>query len=377
MSMRITRCLGAILALVVLAPQAWAQRPPLQDPVDIGETVTLEWDRLAMPGDIPLLGSRTVLAHEAGATLDYGKVFMTCESSTDSRFGRCPTADTGEASNGRPSVIALRFTEQRSGLEVDIDVHGSLYRIDATPACSSDYWSVTPGALWSSHASLCVFQQPAGTGAQLWVPASELGKLVAGKWRATLRLTLRRPADQPLANHAFTFDLTVTDRDAVAIYFPEFDKVSPLVQLNADYDPLRQTIGGRTTLDMCLYDGLGSQAPFLGVTVQDMAAHPPGPTGYALWHGDGGTDRSRRLDYHVSLTHNGATVPLPSGAEQQLHGIDTARLRLVMLPGMNLPVYCVPTPLTFDIPRVPVAGQRPGIYFGELRVQLRVPTVSP
>jgi len=68
---------------------------------------------------------------------------------------------------------------------------------------------------------------------------------------------------------------------------------------------------------------------------------------------------------------------MPNGVEQQLHGIDTAQLRLVMLPGMRQPVFCVPTPITFDIPRVPISTQQAGTYFGELQVELRVPTTTP
>jgi hypothetical protein len=44
---------------------------------------------------------------------------------------------------------------------------------------------------------------------------------------------------------------------------------------------------------------------------------------------------------------------------------------------MSQPVFCVPTPITFDIPRVPISTQQAGTYFGELQVELRVPTVTP
>ncbi len=174
-----------------------------------------------------------------------------------------------------------------------------------------------------------------------------------------------------------SFDFTITDHNAVSIYFPLFDQVTPHVGLNLQYDPIAQTIGGRTQLDMCLYDGLGSQSSYLGVTVRDSGAQPPGPSGYSVWHVDGGSDTTQRVDYTVTLDHNGSAVPMRNGVEQLLHGIDTARLRLVLLPGMTQPVFCVPTPLTLETPRVPVSTKRPGYYSGDLKVELRVPTVTP
>lgn len=262
-------------------------------------------------------------------------------------------------------------------MKTELVIKGAIERALSGRSCLIDFWQEGLLAPWSYYGDGCATDIPVGTGAQLEIGATELSRLVAGLWTATLELQVRTPGAGGLATLIFSFDLTITDQNAVAIYFPEFEHVSPLVQLNASYDPIGQTIGGRTILDMCLYDGLGSQSQYLGVTVRDITGHPPGPSGYSLWHNDGGTDDTRRLDYAVSLAHNGATVPLPSGVEQQLHGIDTARLRLVLLPGMNQPVFCVPTPLTFDIPRVPISTQQPGVYFGEVQVELRVPTTTP
>ncbi|AWH27394.1 CblD family pilus biogenesis initiator protein [Stenotrophomonas sp. YAU14D1_LEIMI4_1] len=180
-----------------------------------------------------------------------------------------------------------------------------------------------------------------------------------------------------LATYTFNLDFTITDHDAVAIHFPLFNHVTPHVGLNLRYDPIAKVIGGRNELDMCLYDGLGSQSTYLGVTVRDNSGRAPGGSGYSAWHVDGGTDDSQRLDFTVTLDHNGTPVPMRNGVEQQLHGIDSARLRMVLLPGMNQPVFCVPTPLTFETPRVPVAGKRNGHYDGALQIELRVPTTTP
>ena len=59
-----------------------------------------------------------------------------------------------------------------------------------------------------------------------------------------------------------------------------------------------------------------------------------------------------------------------------LRGIDTARLRLVLLPGMTQPVYCVPTPMVLRTPRVPASGKTPGYYQGNLQVEFTLPTTG-
>jgi len=211
------------------------------------------------------------------------------------------------------------------------------------------------------------------------VSADELKKLVAGHWDAELRLELHSSINGPtLASYTFKFDFTITDRDAVAIYFPHFDEISPHVGMNLRYDPITQTVGGGTTVDMCLYDGLGSQAPYLGVTVRDSGVRAPGPSGFSAWHRDsGGSGDNARLDYNVTLDYNGAPLPMRNGVEEQLTGIDTAKLKLVVLPGMSQPVFCVDTPLRLNMPRVPIAEKQPGYYRGDLKVELRVPTGVP
>jgi len=366
-----------VLALLLVMPKAWGQRPPETHPVSATQNIVMTWDRAGIPADVELMPPRTVLGyHQTDLALEYGALHMVCRSQADSDRGACPTQGTAGDSVGLRD-IRLTFTERRSGMRTELSVQGGVERALSGRSCLGDFWHNGIYAPWSHYSASCAFDWPVGTGGQLSLSQRELSKLVAGVWSATLELEVRTPRFHDLATLTFTFDLTITDRNAVSIYFPAFHNVTPLVQLNAAYDPIGQTVGGRTVLEMCLYDGLGSQAQYLGVTVRDRGGHPPGPSGYSLWHTDGGTDDTRRLDYTVSLAHSGATVRMPNGVEQQLHGIDSAQLRLVILPGMSQPVFCVPTPITFDIPRVPISAQQAGTYFGELQVELRVPTTTP
>lgn len=365
-------------ALVVMVPRAFAQRPPETHPVSEHRDIVMSWDRSALPGDVELLPPRTLLGYDyLSPGRPYGGLHLVCRSSTDAVNGMCPTADTHQTGLG-PSKIPLTFTERRSNMRVDVQVTAAIERAMTGRNCRLDFWHGPQFVPWTSYWSDCAGDEAAGTGAHLKIQAGEFERLVAGAWTAQLDLQLDSPLAKGLANYTFSFELTITDRDAVAIYFPHFDEISPHVGLNLRYDPITQTVGGGTTVDMCLYDGLGSNAPYLGVTVRDSGGRTPGPSGFSAWHRDsGGSGDSERLDYNVTLDYNGAPLPMRNGVEEQLTGIDTAKLKLVVLPGMTQPVFCVDTPLRLNMPSVPIAEKQPGYYRGDLKVELRVPAGVP
>ncbi|NWF32597.1 pilin protein [Stenotrophomonas sp. SAM-B] len=364
---------------LLMVGAAHAQQPPETHPASEQRNVELTYDRGSLPGDQVLWAERTVLGYSTDAGLKYGLIHLTCGSDSDSDRGRCPVVDTGENGLGR-STVNLRFTERRSGLRTELALGGFLERADSDRTCVN-YWHTGTYPLSTSWGDKCFGRVPAGTGAALSLPQRELEKLVAGRWDATLELFLRAdPAGPVLAKYTFTFDLTITDRDAMSIYFPEFDQVSPRVGLNIDYNPIGQpSIGGRANLDMCLYDGLGSQAEYFEVTLRDDGRSAPGrpPGMFSVWHHTGGTEDRHRLDYEVVMDHNGSRLPLHNDRVEILRGIDTARLRLVLLPGMTHPVYCVPTPLSLITPRVPASGKAEGYYQGDLHIEFTLPTAGP
>lgn len=375
---RLPRWVMAVLfALVVFAPRAMAQQRPETDPSPIVQQVTLAWDRSSMPGDLEIWPDRTVLGFSRDVSRKLGQIHLTCRSSVDPSKGSCSTSGHEQFLAGA-SVVVLRMVEQRSGLSTEVRVKGWLRRILSGRACSNDFWATAIRPMESAYWDMCGIDSPLGTGVTLVLPQEELSLLVAGHWRAELLLDLRvDPKQAAVHTNAVSFDFTITDHNAVSIYFPLFDQVTPHVGLNLQYDPIAQTVSGSTKVDMCLYDGLGSQSQYLGITVRDSGARLPGPSGYSVWHTDGGSDATQRVDYTVTLDHSGTAIPLRNGVEQLLHGIDTAKLRLVMLPGMTQPVFCVPTPITLDTPRVSVSTKRPGHYSGDLKVELRVPTATP
>ncbi|PTS80404.1 pilin protein [Stenotrophomonas sp. HMWF022] len=362
---------------------AWAQRPPETLPTDRSEHIVLSYDRSSPPPDQVLLPEKTVLGYSSDSSDGYGRIYITCASNSDPSLGRCPVVDTGE-NGGNTSTISLQFVEQRSNLRTNVKVRGHLLRIDSTRLCSSGYWDSIERPLWSSDVGMCEGIPPSGTGGELAVDADEMAKLVAGHWKAELRLTLHAGVSGggagALYTIKYTFDLTITDRANASIYFPLWDEASPLVGLNIAYSPVGMpTIGGHASLDMCLYDGLGSQSPYLEVTIDDRAPPVPGrlPGMYSVWHDNGIQDAQHRLDYEITLDYGGAPVVMGNGAMRTLNGIDTAALRLVVLPGMTQPVYCVPTPLVLVTPAVPASSKAEGHYQGVLHIEMNIPTGSP
>ncbi|WP_447382622.1 CfaE/CblD family pilus tip adhesin [Stenotrophomonas maltophilia] len=366
-----------VCALVLVMPRAWAQWPPETHPSDQSRDIVMSWDRSAVPGDVELWAPRTVLGFSHDLALKYGQIHVVCESASDSEFGRCPLDGEPGVSLGSSNVDLL-FVEQRTGLRSELRAQGYLQRVMSDWVCAIDYWDTLRRQLNASFWYICSSGQPVGTGVYLEIPATELSRLVAGHWKATMRLNIKAdPAAAPVATATFNFDFTVTDYDAISIYFPTFDTVAPLVNLDLRYDPIQKVVGGRKQLDMCLYDGLGSQSEYLDVTVRDSGPRPPAGSDFSLWHRDGGSDASQRLDYRVHLDYGGHRLAMKHNVKQQLRGIDSAQLRLVMLPGISQPVYCVPTPLTLETPPTPIASQRAGLYEGELTVVLDVPTAKP
>lgn len=380
MNRRVLLVLMLVCALVVLAPRAWAQWPPETHPADQSRDIVMTWDRSAVPGDVELWAPRTVLGFSHDLAMKYGQIHVVCGSASDSEFGRCPTE--GDPSLiSRTSEVVLRLAEQRTGLIAEARAIGSLQRIMSGRICGNDFWDKTQRPLYSAYWSICsvgISDEPLGTGVELILPQHEMSRLVAGHWKATMRLNIKAdPAAAPVATATFNFDFTVTDYDAISIYFPGFDGVAPLVNMDLRYDPIRKVVAGRKDVDMCLYDGVGSQSEFLGVTVRDSGPRPPPGRDFAVWHQDGGSDDTQRLDYQVGLNYGGNLLAMKHGEEQLLRGIDSAQLRMVLLPGISQPVYCVPTPLTLETPPTPIASKRPGLYEGELTVELRVPTAKP
>ncbi len=210
----------------------------------------MSWDRSTMPGDVVLWAPRTVLGFSHDLAFKYGQIHVVCGSASDSEFGRCPTESDLSSSGGTGTTeIALRLVELRTGLRTEIRAVGNLQRAMSGYRCTLDYWDSVPRVLNSAFWYTCGIgraDQPLGTGIEMILPQREISRLVAGHWKATMRLNIKvDPAAPPVATATFNFDFTVTDYDAISIYFPGFDGIAPLVNMDLRYDPIRKMVGGQ------------------------------------------------------------------------------------------------------------------------------------
>lgn len=367
-----------ILGAVLMAAGAAAQPLPPTEPAGVHvHPITLTLERAALPASITLLPPATVLGFNPDPQRGHGRLHLVCRSTTDAGSGRCATTDTAHAGVGATDIV-LRLVERRSGQSAEITLSGSLRRAFAAPHCSHDTRARIERPLTTSAGEPCAGAAPAGTTATLTLPAAGLSGLVAGHWRGELILDLHIDAQvAAVATHVWPIELALTDRDAAAIYFPALDTASPQVRLALGHDPLAGTLSGTTLIDMCLYDGLAAQGGMLGITVTDTGRQPSTGAGFSLRHRDGGIDAAQRLDYAVTLAFEGALLPMASGVERVLRGIDSTRLRPVVLPGMHHAVHCVPTPLTLSVAPVALSSKRAGAYSGDLRIEMRLPAVRP
>lgn len=368
----------AIAMTALCSPDAAAQALPRTEPAGMHvHPISLTLDRAAPPGTLTLLPPDTVLGFDPDPRRGHGRIHLTCRSASDAAHGRCATADTAQAGAGTTDIV-LRLVEQRSGQAAEITLSGSLRRVFADPRCPPQGGAGMQQPLTTASGTPCAGAPPTGTTATLALAAAGVSSLMPGQWQGELVLDLRNdPQGAPVATHAWPVALVVTDRDAAAIHFPGRDTATPQVRLAVRHDPLTGTLAGTTDLDMCLYDGLGAPGGALGLTVRDTSARSAGRSGFSLWHGGGGTDAAHRLDYTITLDYGGARLPMDNGAEHTLRGIDAARLRPVLLPGMRQPVHCVPAPLRLSTVAAPSSGKRAGAYSGDLRIEMRLPAVRP
>lgn len=375
--MTAARAAVGLLWLLCALP-ATAQRPPVTTPSG-GTTVialTHAFDRAA-PLPLQLWAPRTVLGFDE-VVLGHGSLHVTC-TDVPAR-GRCPRSDTGEGPTGRRPIL-LEFHEQRSGQRREVGVTGWMERVEWERACSDDFWDKSEYPLWTSATREC-HVPPAGTAATLELSALDLGALVAGRWQAELHLDVRGGATGALVGrHVFVLEVAVRDPARAAIHLPDFGASAAQLDLRLQRRalPPPASVGGEAVLDMCLYDGLGSHSSQLVLIARDGGPDAPGrpPDRFSVWHQGGGRAPHDRIDYRLELVHAGRAIALLPQAQTVLDGIDTAALRPVLLPGMDQPVHCVPTPLTFLTPRVPAADKRTGRYQGDLTLEMRLPTRRP
>ena len=301
----------------------------------------------------------------------WGLNYWACTSSTSDENGKCPTGKGGYAAY---LPVYLKFTEKRSGATQTLELQGTreAYWYNGNCAMYGD-----PKPMNQSAQNSCSGDSTDGVNLTLKIPAAELNKLpVGGIWTAQLKILLHNSSETEVYHWDSNITVNLTDNNNQQIYLPEFGEAAPRVDLNLR--PLPGTKGNQTqmngsaTIDMCLYDGYGSNSTSFTLKFDDQQQ---GTTernnGYfSIYsdHGDTNLD-SGRIDYYVRMqAPDGKYVSVIRGDDLVISNIQTAHIRPVHLPGIPQAVLCVPAPLELSTKTMDINSKQAGHYTGHLIV---------
>ena len=301
----------------------------------------------------------------------WGLNYWACTSSTSDENGKCPTGKGGYAAY---LPVYLKFTEKRSGATQTLELQGTreAYWYNGNCAMYGD-----PKPMNQSAQNSCSGDSTDGVNLTLKIPAAELNKLpVGGIWTAQLKILLHNSRENEVYQWDSNITVNLTDNNNQQIYLPEFGEAAPRVDLNLR--PLPGTKGNQTqmngsaTIDMCLYDGYGSNSTSFTLKFDDQQQ---GTTernnGYfSIYsdHGDTNLD-SGRIDYYVRMqAPDGKYVSVIRGDDLVISNIQTAHIRPVHLPGIPQAVLCVPAPLELSTKTMDINSKQAGHYTGHLIV---------
>ncbi|MCE4062078.1 hypothetical protein LXM60_17940 [Pandoraea sputorum] len=362
-------------AIVAGTSPALAQTPPFE-PADYHEAVSLTFDLSAVPADWRFRPQHA--AHYTPGDIRGSLTAFVCRSVVDTALGACATTPAN-IGLGPPSPVFVRFTEQRSKLQIDVGllaakavtVNGSTCAHRLTAFNSNRNFVSCQGRPYNVSRYL------------LTIPRTELEKIpVGGIWRGRFEFDVRTiDSNGPSAVHSYDIELNVTDSQNAQIYFPTLSNTAPRVAMDLRKRPgpgFQPIVYGGRSVDMCFYDGFGSNsAGALRVRATDLQDSQPGrPPGAGLMvlRGTPGYLPHQRIEYRVGLTHGGTHRWLSVGdaAGGVFPTVALSPIRIVRLPGIPTPVACSPATLIFEVTPFVEREKDAGGYEGRLRIEMFV-----
>lgn len=341
------------------------------------DTVRAMRDRGTPLGDVMIFDGAPG-GYDTSDGLKWGRNSWTCQSSSDTETGACPTEPIWDSYGS--TDIKLAFKEEKTGATAVLNLHGEngyMRHVD----CSGNIVA----RVLSRHRRPIEVAQSATVGGcndirwdgrvlYVKIPAAELKKLPSGgTWKANLRLNLRiwSTGTAPVGGvfqAAITLD--ATDKNNIQIYLPEFATATPVIDLKLRALPNGSRLSGTSNVDLCLYDGYNSQSTWFDITASDgltIDRRDKGQYSVLLDNDKSGSYESR-VDYSLSLTYAGKKIALRNNEKVRLQGVNNTTGRSVSLPGISVPVICTPAPLTLETPEFQSAWKRPGKYSNKLTI---------
>lgn len=374
----LSRLLPAVLLPIAILQPAQAIASPA---ADNSVTVSQHYDKSAPGGDL-------VLWKEArgGAGPDpslRGTDAWVCLSASDPRNGACATQPQWGYEWGKASRITLAFTERHSGATAVLTLNASsAFYADPALHCPpvSRSTPIHQAALLGCEDGLSV-KYYNGKVLSVSIPSQQLALLPSGgHWDGMLILQQRAWSSAArIATWTATIHLDMTDRHNGAIYLPGLDPRAPRVNLELHATGQGGMVESSRVIETCLYDGYNANSPWLSITLSDtLPAVGRSAATFSLVHnGHNPASASERIDYRLALLYQGKRLPLLNGSPLLLNGTDSVPTRSMVLPGMTVPVACVPAPLLLSIPPFRPEQKNTGHYSGTLRIILAAEALAP
>ncbi|CAB3754259.1 putative minor pilin and initiator [Burkholderia paludis] len=350
-----------------------------QQPANRNDTVEATRDRGAPQGDVSVFDSASG-GYDTADAYKWGRNSWTCQSSSDTATGACPTEPVWVVA-GTSTSIRLSFKEEKTGATAVLNLAGE----NAYGRHRDCNGNVVAGVVSNARVPIEMAQSASIAGCAneiIWderklfvkIPAAELKKLPSGgTWKANLKLNLRlwgTGTPPTIAVFSAAIKLNVTDKNNIQVYLPEYTSATPVVDLKLRMLPNGSRISGTSNVDMCLYDGYNSQSTWFDVSASDGLTIDRRDKGRysVLLDSDKSGAYASRIDYDVSLTYAGKKIALQNNETVRLQGVNNSAGRSVSLPGISVPVVCTPTPLTLETPEVQSVFKRPGKYSNKLTI---------
>lgn len=368
--MNITRLLTSLFFLfsaqLLVLPDALAETvAPIDHSIDVNMSITKG------AASTVNIWSRESGGYDSTNSGRWGLNYWACTSSTVDENGKCPTGKGGYAAN---LPVYLKFTEKRSGATQTLELQGTREAYWYNGGCAT-YGDAKP--MNQSAQNSCGSDLTDGVNLTLKIPAAQLNMLpTGGIWTAQLKILLHNSGGTEVYHWDSNITVDVNDPNNQQIYLPEFGEAAPRVDLNMR--PLPGTGGNQTqmngaaTIDMCLYDGYGSNSSsfILKFDDQQQGTIQRNNGYFSIYsdHGDINQD-SGRIDYYVKMQGpDGKYVSVIRGDDLVVSDIQTAKVRQVHLPGIPQAVLCVPAPLQLSTKTMDINSKQAGHYTGHLIV---------
>lgn len=366
-----------ILLLLFSALTITSAKAQRIEPTGRETPVTATFDKSSAPSQIDIWKDESGGIDSDNDSL-WGRNTWVCLSSSDPATGQCRTSVTGVQDGN--TTIPIVFTEQRSHLTQVINLTG--YH-NISVSVSNGCWGT--GVIGGPYQVYAAMEKNCYSTVHndeslltVYVTSQEMQKLpFGGIWKAELKMSLMQWSPTiKLADWNAHITLNVTDTNNQQIYLPEFGEAAPRVDLNMR--PLPGTGGNQTqmngavTIDMCLYDGYGSNSTSFTLKFDDQqqGTKERNNAYFSIYsdHGDVNQD-SGRIDYYVRMqAPDGKYMSMIRGEDVVIPDIQTAHIRPVHLPGIPQAVLCIPAPLELSTKTIDINSKQAGHYTGHLIV---------